>query len=63
MTRQDSSPDLIERCVVLATVKTASRCLRRWPVVSLDRRSAWRSVVVQAGTEKPRLDRTEKRVQ
>ena len=60
MTRQDSSPDLIERCTVLATVKTASRRLRRWPAASLDRRSARRSVIVQAGAEKRRSSRTEK---
>ena len=60
MTRQDSSPDLIERCTVLATVKTASRRLRRWPAASLDRRCARRRVILQAGTEKRRSNRTEK---
>jgi hypothetical protein len=63
MTRQDSSPDLIERCAVLAAVKTASRRLRRWPAASLDRRSARRSVAVQAGTEKRRSDRTKKLIE
>lgn len=57
MTRPDSSPDLIERCAVLAAVKTASRRVRRWPAASLDRRSARRSVAVQAGTEKRRFSR------
>jgi hypothetical protein len=37
-----SAPDLIEPRVVLAAVKTASRRLRRWPSVSLDRRCARR---------------------
>jgi hypothetical protein len=60
MTRQDSSPNLIERYAVLATLKTAARRLRRWPAASLDRRSARRSIVVQAGTEKRRSGRTEK---
>ena len=60
MTRQDSSPDLIERCAMLATVKTAARRLWRWPAASLDRRSARRSVILQAGTEKRRSSRTEK---
>jgi hypothetical protein len=60
MTRQDSSPNLIERYAVLAAVKTASRRLRRWPAASLDRRSARRSVILQAGTEKRLSDRTEK---
>ena len=37
-----SASDLIEPRVVLATVKAASRRLRRWPSASLDRRCARR---------------------
>jgi len=55
-----TSPDLIERCAVLAAVKAASRRLRRWPSASLDRSSARRSVTLQAGAEKRRFHRTEK---
>jgi hypothetical protein len=61
MTRQDSSPDLIERYAVLAAIKTASRRLRRWPAASLDCCSARRTVILQAGTEKRHNNRTKKR--
>jgi hypothetical protein len=60
MTWQDSSPNLIERCAVLAAVKTASRRLRRWPAASLDRRSARLTVILQAGAEKRPINRTKK---
>jgi hypothetical protein len=60
MTWQDSSPDLITRYAVLAAVKAASRRVRRWPAASLDRCSARRTVVVQAGTEKRLSNRTKK---
>ena len=62
MTRQDSSPDLIKRYAVLTAVKTALRRLRRWPMASLDRCCARRSVILQAGTKKRRSDRTKKRL-
>ena len=52
--------NLIKPRAVLATVKPASRRLLRWPTASLDRRSARRTVVGQAGAEKQRSSRTEK---
>ena len=52
--------NLIKPRAVLATVKTVSRRLWRWPAASLDRRSARRPRVVQAGTEKRRSRRTKK---
>ena len=60
MTWQDRCTQPIKRFAVLATVKTAARRLRRWPAASLDRRSARRCRIVQAGTEKRRFSRTEK---
>ena len=53
-------PDLIKRRAVLAAVQTASRRLRRWPLASLDRRSARRGEIMQAGAEKQHFNRTEK---
>ena len=41
--------------VMLATVKTASRRLRRWPAASPDRRCACRTITSQAGAEKRHL--------
>ena len=45
---------------MLAAVQTASRRLRRWPLASLDRRSARRGEIMQAGAEKRHTNRTEK---
>jgi hypothetical protein len=53
-------PDLIKRRAVLAAVQAASRRLRRWPLASLDRRSARRGEIMQAGAEKRHFSRTEK---
>src|SRR5258708_2240749 len=36
-------PNLIKRCAVLAIVNTAARRLRRWPLASVDTRSARRT--------------------
>jgi hypothetical protein len=36
-------PNLIQRCAVLAIVNTAARRLRRWPLASVDTRSAPRN--------------------
>ena len=49
MTRQDNSPHQIERCAVLAAVKTAKRRLRRWPRPVLT--AAPRGAVGRAGRD------------
>jgi hypothetical protein len=53
-------PDLIERRVVLAAVKTAARRRRRWPTASLDRPLRATRFNPQAGTEKRPKSRTKK---
>ena len=58
--RRGGRPDLIKRRAVLAAVQTASRRLWRWPLASLDRRSARRGEIMQAGAEKRHTNRTEK---
>jgi hypothetical protein len=58
--RRQAEPNLIERCAVLAAVKPASRRLGRWPAASLDRRSAQRTPMMQAGAKKRLFNRTKK---
>jgi hypothetical protein len=53
-------PNLIQCCAVLAIVNTAARRLRRWPLASVDTRSARRNQRMQAGAKKRLCNRTKK---
>jgi hypothetical protein len=53
-------PNLIKRCAVLAAVNTAARRFRRWPLASVDTRSARRTRRIQAGAKKRLSNRTKK---
>jgi hypothetical protein len=53
-------PNLIKCCAVLAIVNTAARRLRRWPLASVDTRSARRNYRMQAGAKKRLSSRTKK---
>ena len=61
-TARQRSQTCFKRRAVLAAVKTAARRLRRWPAASLDRRYTRRVTNPQAGAEKRRSNRTEKRL-
>jgi hypothetical protein len=56
----DGEPNLIKRCAVLAGVNIAAHRLRRWPLASVDARSARRTRRMQAGTKKRLSNRTKK---
>lgn len=56
VTQGTFTPKLLD----MPSTQTASRRLRRWPLASLDRRSARRGEIMQAGAEKRHSNRTKK---